>query len=430
MEAHQQSRRQFFENAAKFNRTQPLPPLKKPQRVNSLSMTHNGKNDADSILISAAKCISPVDETNAANTSSSTTKTSSVFESDKYHVANASPLTDQESRPTTPISKLIQRFTSEVLNSEIIRPKPQSQSYLKESFIFQTSDDPHTSLRSTADSATQSTFLPSVFQSNTVMPDSMKPTDTAVPLESPNLLQPAKTSVQQPDTEINGVTLHHPPDFWMCTNSAEPISQPSPITDGATDNSNQAASLLMPETSITDSEALGTINHTPLIARKVQITEAVPFRPPEWVKLPVTGIDQTDAGPSWIQVSSSSSVKMAGSFSQPLSVAQSHLTRASSFCSYPVTERSIVAHTSTERFTGEAIQPNKAPDTSQCKATNSRIFVSKWDSLNTREQSNSNFQRRHQFDRRSSTSSLTSFPRRSQMPSIPVKSLVKKFSNN
>jgi hypothetical protein len=185
----------------------------------------------------------------------------------------------------------------------------------------------------------------------------------------------------------------------------------------------------MPQTFITDSVVLGTINHTPEVAKKVQITEAVPFMPPEWVKLSGSSVDQTDA------VSSSSSVKMAGCSSQPSSVAHQHLTRASSFHSYPVTERtqrsmSCVCPTSSERI-GQYIKPNKAPDiTSPYKKTNSRICVSKWQSPNEPEHSNSNFHSCGQVVRRSSTSSLTSFPRRSKMPSIPVKSLVKKFSAN
>jgi hypothetical protein len=427
MEAHQQSRQQFFENTAKFNCTRPLPPLKKPQRVKSFSVSHSGKNGTDSKLISTAEFISPTDETDAADTSSSTTKTSSAFASDKFHVANASPLTDQKSRPTTPISKLIQQFTSEMLNSEMPHPKPQPQSSVNESLIFQATDDTHTSWRSTADSTTQSsTVFSSVSQSDTVMHNSMKPTATAVPLKPPNLVQPAKTFVQQPNTESNAVTLCRPSYFWTCTDSSESTLQPASI--GGTVTSNRAASIPLPQTYNTDSVALGTISHTPLLARKVQMTEAVPFRPPEWVKLPVTSVDQTDVGPSWIQVSSSSTVKMAGCSSQPSSVVQPHLTRASSFCSYPVTERSIpcVSPTSTERFTGKTIQHNEALDTpSPCKT---RTSVSKWESPNKPEQSNSNFH--GQIVRRSSTSSLASFPRRSQMPSIPVKSLVKKFSAN
>jgi hypothetical protein len=429
MEARQQSRQQLIENTAKFSRTRPLPPLKKPQRVKSLSVSHSGKNGAGSTLISTAKFISPTDEIDAADASSSTTKTSSAFASDKFHAANASPLTDQKSRPTTPISKLIQQFTSEILNSEMPHPKPQSQSSVKESLIFQATDDTHTSWRSTADSGTQSSIVfSSVFQSDTIMHNSRKPTATAVPFKPPNLVQSAKTSVQQPNTESNGVTLRRPSYFWTCTNSSEPTSQLSSITDAGTVTSNRAASLLLPQTYNTDSAALGTISHTPLLARKVQITEAVPFRPPEWVKLPVTSVDQTDVGPSWIQVSSSSAVKVAGCPSQPSSVVQPHLTRASSFCSYSVTERSIpcVSPTSTEGFTGKTIQHNEALDTaSPCKT---RTYVSKWESLNKPEQSNSNSH--SQIVRRSSTSSLTSFPRRSQMPSIPVKSLVKKFLAN
>ncbi|XP_023702734.1 cell wall protein RBR3-like [Cryptotermes secundus] len=395
METCQQSRQQLFENTAKFNHTQPLPPLQKPQRVQSLFVSHNANKDADSILISTTKCIPPADEIDAADTSSSTTKrTSSAFASDKFHVANASPLTNQNSRPTTPISKLIQRFTSEMLNYEIPSPKLQSQSFVKESLKFKPTDD--TSWTSTAAS---STVFPSVFQSNAIMHDAAKLAATTVPFKTPNVVQPT-SSVQQSKTECNDITLRRPSFFWGRTNSAEPMLQCSLITQ--TGISNRTVSLHMPQT----------------------------FRPPEWAKLPATGVDQTDAGSSWIQISSSTNVKTAGCSSQPTSVAQQHLTRASSFHSYPVTERSLscVYPTSSES-TGQPIQPNKAPDiTSPYKTTNSRIFVSKWDSPNKPEDSNSNFHRCSQVVRRCSTSSLTSFPRQSKMRSIPVKSLVKKFS--
>lgn len=428
MEAPQQSRRRLFENTAKFNRTQPLPPLQKPQRVQSLSVSHNGKHDAGSILFSAAKFIPPADEIDAADTSSSTTKRSSAFATDKFHVANTSSLAHQKSRPTTPISKLIQQFTSEMLNSEIPSPKPQSQSSVKESLKFKPTDDTHTSWRSTAAS---STVFPSMFQSNTVVHDTMKLAATAVPFKPLNMGKSTKTSVQQPNTESNGVTLRRPSYFWRRSNSAEPILQRSLIAETGTVTSNSAVLVQLPQTFIADPVVLGAINHIPEVATKVQITEAVPFRPPKWVKLPTTSVDQTDAGPSWSQVSSSSNVKMAGCSMQPSSVAQQHLTRASSFHSYPVTEgsTSCVSPTSSERITGQSIQPNKAPDiTSPYKTTNSRIFVSKWESPNKPEHSNSNFHSRGEVVRRSSTSSLTSFSRRSKMPSIPVKSLVEKFS--
>jgi hypothetical protein len=425
MEAPKQSRQQLFENTAKFNRTQPLPALRKPQRVQSLSVSHNCKNDAGSILFSTPKFIPPADEINTAVTSSSTTRRSSAFASDKFHVANASSLDQQKSRPTTPISKLIQQFTSEILS-----PKPQSQSSVKESLKFKPTDDTHTSWRSTAAS---STVLPSEFQSSTVVHNTIKPAATAIPFKSLNMVKPSKTSVQQSNTESNGVTLRRPSYFWRRTNSAEPILQCSLITETGTVTSKRAVSLQMPQTFITDSVVRGAINHIPEVATKVQTTEAVPFRPPEWVKLPATSVDQTDSGPSRIRISSNSSVKMAGRSSQPSSVAQQHLTRASSFHSYPVTERSMscVSPTSSERITGQSIQLNKAPGiTSPYETTNTRIFVSKWESPNKPKHSNSNFHSCGQVVQCSSSSSLTSFSCPSKTASIPVKSLVKKFSRN
>jgi hypothetical protein len=201
----------LFENTAKFNRTQPLPPLQKPQRIQSLFVSHNGKNDAGCILISTAKLIPPADEVDTADTSSYTTKrSSSAFESDTFHVANVPPLTPHNSRPTTPISKLIQRFTSKMLNSEIPSPELQSQSSVRESLELKSTDDTHTSWRSTAAS---STVFPSVSQSNTVMHDAMKLAATAVPFKPPNVVEPAKTFVQQTNTESDGIALRSPSYF-------------------------------------------------------------------------------------------------------------------------------------------------------------------------------------------------------------------------
>jgi hypothetical protein len=490
-EAHHQYRLQFLENRAKFNHTQALPPTPKAGTVKSLfSAYYNGKNDADSILNSTEKLFVPnTDEIDAANTFPSTTKMSSFVLSDD---ANALPLTHEKSRSITPISELIQRFTSEMLNSEISSLEPQSQSSVKESLEFKPNDNTQTSWMLTVGSLPQSPTISSAFEAKE---------------------EPIETSV------LHFVTLRRPSDFYKQKSrdikSTEPSLQQSLVTDKDTVASKRAASLQMPPSSNVDSGVLVTVKHTPQVARKAHITTAIPFRPPYWVKLPETSTDETDATTSWIPLSSSSveatgsptesSVVQphpprASSFQSSVvqphptrassfqsSVVQPHPTRASSFQSYgvqhpsrassfqsyvarpiltraaslqsyPMTEGSTSSeapassllllrsqeqrmhdlrkeqNSSSERIIRQSIQPNKAPNiklsSSYKPSTNSVNLISNRESPNNHELNNSHFVSSVKLVRHSSTGTLMSFPRRSQTPTVPVKLLVKKFSAN
>jgi hypothetical protein len=88
---------------------------------------------------------------------------------------------------------------------------------------------------------------------------------------------------------------------------------------------------------------------------------------------------------------------------------------------------------SSEIIARQSIQYNRAPDItlSSCKpSTSSENFIHNRESPNNCEFNTSHLHSNVKFPSRSSTSSLVSFPRRSQMPSVPVKSLIKKFSAN
>jgi hypothetical protein len=447
MDPYHQYTQQFIENRAKFNHTQALPPTPRAPTTEALSSAcHNGKIDA-------------------ANTLSSTTKMSSSVLTDD---ASALPLTHGKSRSITQISELIQRFTSEMLNSEIPSLEPQSQSSMEEPLEFKPNDGiAQTSWRSTMGSLPQSpTISSSAFKANTTRHDHVKWTTLSLPPKSLNLMKPTETSVQ------HGVTLRHPSDFCRLENhdikSTEPLLEQSVMTDTDTVASKRAASLQMPPSSNVDSGVFGTIKRTPQVARKAHTTTALPFRPPNWVKLPKTSTDETDATPTWIPLSSSSA-EVTGS-STEASVGQPHLSRTSSFQSYvaqpiltrtyslqsyPATEGSTSSeacassqmilrsqerrvsdlrkeqNSSSARIIRKSIEPNKAPNatlSSYTPSIKSENLISKWESSNNNELSNSHLQSNVKFIRRSSSSSLLSFPRRSQMPTIPVKLLVKKFS--
>lgn len=469
LEAQHQQRQQFIKARAKFIRTQA------PQTVKALlSVSDNGKNDADNVLISTEKLlfVPQTDEVDAANTLSSTTKMSLSVSS---YDANTLPLTHQRPRSITPISELIQRFTSEMLNSETSSPQPQSQTSMKKSLEFKTNDDTQYSWKSTAGSPPQPpTVLSSAFQADMSRDDTVKQTTLSAPLKPLNLVKPAETSVH------HGVILRRPSDFFKLENqeinSGGPLLQQSLMTD--TVASNRATSLHMPPSSNVDSGVLVTIKRT-----SQAVTKAIPFRPPNWVKLPDTSTDQTDSAPSWAPLSRSS-VTVTESSTQS-TVAQPHMTRASSFQSnvappvltrasfqsnvarpvltrasslqsYPVTEGSTSSEApassllfsgsrdqrtsnltreqnSSEIIARQSIQYNRAPDItlSSCKpSTSSENFIPNRESPNNREFNTSRLHSNVKFPSRSSTSSLVSLPRRSQMPSISVKSLIKKFSAN
>jgi hypothetical protein len=540
LEARQQYRQQFLAIRAKFNRDQALPSTPKPRAVRSLPPVSQYREYNASSLETANAVLLPVpptDQTDAFGTLSYTSETSSVPSGDKFD-AKTIPLMHEKSRSITPLSEIIQRFTSEMMNSDISSVKLETQSSVKESLDPESSDVTHSSGESTADSFSQSPMVSSTFQANATNQDTLTPVVLAAPLQTPNLPKPTEALDQHSYIESD-ITLRRPSNFWRHPNSAEPLLQESLVANPGTVVSERAVSLQMPSTYITDTEALETDKDKPVAKLLSVCVTAAPFRPPEWVKVPevpVANGDQTDAAPSQIPLLPSSTVEMAGSCTQPSSVAQPLLTRSSLFHAYPVTEGSSsdgdfissLAHLrrqeqrlsdvsrdqnlSSERFARQAIQPEKAPNAvpmtgfatqpsvaqpslprassfhsytmtegstssrasipllpylrsqeqilsdsrtnqnlsserfakqaiqsqktpniplSQQKQIDSVDFISKDESANKHKYSNSRFQSNSPFVRRSgTTSSWTSFPRRSQMPSIPVKALVKKFSAN
>ena len=341
LEARQQYRQQFLAIRAKFNNDQALPSTHKPRAVRSLPPAcQNHEDNAGSLEISNAKLllVPPTDETDAWGTLSYTSETSSVPSGEKFD-AKTIPVTDEKSRSITPISGIIQRFTSEIMNSEISSPKLQTQSSVKELLDSESSDVTQFSWESTAGSFSQSPMISSTFQGNATNHDTVTPAVLASPLQTPNLLKPTEAVAQHSDIESD-VTLRCPSDFWRHPNSAEPLLQESLVTNTGTVVSKRAVSLQMPPSYITEPEALETDRDSP-VAKQCNLTlTAIPFRPPEWVKVPVTNGDQTDVAPSQIPLLPSSPVEMAGSSTHPPPVAQPLLTKSSSFSYYPVTEGS------------------------------------------------------------------------------------------
>jgi hypothetical protein len=318
---------------------------------------------------------------------------------------------------------------------------------------------------------------------------------------------------------------------------ANQIEDCSALSDTSeTSSSVPFISLQMQPTYVTDSEAL-EIDKTMPVCKQVNASPfAVPFMPPEWVKLPVTSGGQTDEVQSQISLLPSSTLEMAESSKEPTSdveplltssslfhsdpvtegnsshgaftsslphlehqgqglsdvstdrnlssegstrqaihpqnapnamamtgfstqsyFAQSCLTEASSFHFDHVTEGSTsdgasvsslpylkrqeqrinnagkIQNLSSEGFAREVIQPQNTPNIplSPQKQTDSVNFDSIDGSENKYKRVTSRFQSEGQTVRRfDTTSSRTSFTRRSQTPSIPVKTLIKKFSAN
>lgn len=458
LEAHRQYRQQFLENRSKCNHIQALPSTPKSQTVKHLSsVSQNYNTDADRISFCSEKLlfVPPTDEIDAADT-----LFSSVSSGDKSYVANSLPLPHQKSRSVTPISELIQRFTSEILKSEISSLKHQTQSSVEGSLEFKPNNDTHTSQKLTEDPLPHApvTFS-SALQTNTTVHDIVRPVVLAVPLRPSNVMIAPESSFQHSYTENDGATLRRPSFFQRReghdTNSARSSLQQSLMTDTGMIVPNGTASLHMPPTSIAGSGVLETIEHSPQVARRVQIaTAAIPFKPPNWVKFPETSVSQTDAAPPQ-NLLPYSGIRMAGSSTQPSFVTRTSLTRASSFNSYPVTEGSTsseaftsslpylngqkqrrsdfsIDQNSYERITRQSIQANKAPNItlSSYKPSTYSGNISERKSPNHHEHNSLPLHSSTRFVRRSSTSSLISSPRRSQTPSIPVKTLVKKFSAN
>lgn len=523
-------RQQFLATRAKFNHDQVLPSTPKPRAVRTWpSASQNHRDNAQLLLVP------PTNQMDACSTLSYTSKTSSSVPSGDKFDAKTTPLPHEQSCSVTPLSETIQRFTSEIMNSEIPSMELQSQLSVKESLDSETSDGTHSSWEATAGSFSQTPMVSPTFRGNATHHDTLQPVVLAAPLQIPNLLKQTETLDQHSDIESD-VILCHLSDSWLHPSSAEPLVQESLVTNTDTFVSQRAISLQTPPTYVTDSEALETDINTPVCKQVNTSLTAIPFRSCERAKLPVTIDDKTDEAQSQISLLPSSTFEMVGSSTQPTSAAEpllmtsslfhsypvkegssSHgasisslphlrhqeqrlsdvstdqnlssersarqaiqpknapnemamkgyptqpsvvqpcLTSASSFHSYHMTERSTsngasvsslpflksqeqrindpsrVQNLSSERFTREVFQPQTTPNIplSPQKQNDSVDFVSNDESENKHKRSNSHFNSNGQFVRRPGTSSFrTSFQRRSQTPSTPVKLLIKKFSAN
>ena len=529
LEAHQYYRQQFLATRAKFNHDEALPSTLKPRAVRIWpSASQNHRDNAQLLLVP------PTNQIDGCSTLSYTSKISMFVSSGDEFDAKTAPLQHEQSCSTSPLGEIIEKFTSEITNSEIPSMELQSRSSVKESLDSESSDGTHSFWESTAGSFAQTPMFSRTLRGNAVHHDTLQPVLLAAPLQTPNLLKQTEALDQHSDIESD-VILHHLSDSWLHPNSAEPLVQES-VTNTDTIVFQRAISLQMPPTYVTDSEALETDINTPVRKEVKTSLTAVPFRPCEWAKLPVTNGDKTDEAQSQISLLPSSTFEMEGSSMQPTSAAEpllmkspffhsypvregssSHvasisslphlrhqeqrlsdvstdqnlssersarqaiqpknapneiamkgystqpsvvqpcMTRAPPFHSYHVTEESTsngvsvsslpylksqeqrindpsrVQNLPSERFAREVIQPQTTPNIplSPQKQTDSVDFVSNDESENKHKHSNSRFNSNGQFVRRPGTSSFrSSFQRRSQTPSVPVKLLIKKFSEN
>lgn len=445
LEAHQQDR-QFVPTGAKLNHDQALPSTPKPRVVRSWPPASQNYEDNAQLLL-----VPPTNQIDACSTLSYTSETLSVPSGDKFD-AKTAPLPHEQSHSITPLSEIIQRFTSEIMISEIPSMKLQSQSSVKESLDSESSDGTHSLCESTTGLFAQTPTVSPTFRGNAPNHDTLQPVVPAAPLQTPNLLKQTEALDQHSDIE-NDVTLCHLSDCWLDPNSAEPVVKESLVTNTDTIASKRDISSQLSPTCVTDSEAL----ETPVYKKIYPSPTAVPFRPPEWVKLPVTNGNQTGEAQSQISLLPSSTLEMAESSTQPTAVVEPLLTESSLLHSYPVTEGSTsdgasvsslpylksqeqrindpsrVQNFSSERFAKEVSQPQKTPNIplSPQKQTDSVNFVSKHERENKHKHINSRFRSEGESVRLSRNSSFqSSFPRRSQMPTVPVKTLIKKFSAN
>jgi len=392
----------------------------------------------------------------ACSTLSYTSETSSSVPSCDKFDAKTSPLPHEQLHSITPLSEIIQEFTSEIMISEIPSMKLQSQSSVKESLDSESSDGTHSLCESTTGPFAQTPMFSPTFHGNAPNHDTLQPVVPAAPLQTPNLLEQTEALDQHSDIE-SYVTICHLSDSSLQPNSAEPLVKESLVTNTDTVASKRDISLQMQPTHVTDPEALEIDVDIPVFQEINAAPTALPFRPPEWVKLPVTNSDQTDEAQSQISLLPSSTLEMAESSTQPTAVVEPLLTKSSLLQSYPLTGGSTsdrasvsslpylksqkqrindpirVQNFSSERFAKEVIQPKKTPNIplSPQKQTDSVDFVSKDESEKKHKHINSRFHSEGQSVQHSGTPSFrSSFQRRSQTPSIPVKSLIKKFSAN
>jgi len=270
------------------------------------------------------------------------------------------------------------------------------------------------------------------------------------------LLKQTEALDQHSDIE-NDVTICHLSDFILHPNSAEPLVKESLVTNTDTTASKRDISLQMQPTYVTDSEALETDTGTPIRKEVITSVTAVPFTPPEWAKLLVTNSDQTGEAQSQISLLPSPSLEVAESSKQttavfeplppkslmlhPCLVTEGSTSDEASVSSLPylksqeqrINDPIRVKNFTSERFAKEVFRPKKTPNIplSPQKKTDSVDFVSKDESENKHKHINSRFHSEGQAVLRSGTPCFrASSQRRSQTPSIPVKSLIKKFSGN
>jgi len=435
LEAHQQYRQQFVATRAKLNHDQALPSTPKPRAVRSWPPASQNYEDNAQLLL-----VPPTNQIDACSTLSYTSETLSAPSGEKFD-AKTAPLPHERSHSVIPLSEINQRFTSEIPSMKF-----QSQSSVKESLDSKSSNGTHSLCESTTGLFAQTPMVSPTFHGT------LQPLVPAAPLQTPNLLKQTMALDQHSDIE-NDVTLFHLSDSWLHPNSTEPLVNESLVTNTDTVASKRDISSQMPPTYVTDSEALETSVYKQVYASLT----AVPFRPPNWVKLPVTNGDETDEAQSQISLLPSSTLEMAESSTQPTAVVEPPLTKSSLLHSYPVTEGSIsdgasfsslpdlksqeqrisdpsrVENFSSEKFAKEVIQPQKTPNIpfSPQKQTAAVDVVSNAKSENKHKHINSRFHSEVQSVQLSRTSSSrSSFQRRSQMPTIPVKTLIQKFSAN
>jgi len=451
LEAYQQYRQQFVPTTAELTHDQALPSTPKPQVVSSCPPASQNYEDIAQLLL-----VPPTDQIDACSTLSYTSETSSSAPSSDKFDAKTAPLPHEQSHSITSLNEIISVFTSEIRISEIPSMKLKSQSSMKESLDSESSDGTRSLFEFTTGSFAETPVVSPTFHGNAPYHNMLQPVVPASPPQTPNLLKQTEALDQHSDIESD-FTICHLVDFSLHPNSAEPLVKESLVTNTDTTASKRDISLQMQPTYVTDSEALLIDIATPVYQKFNTSLTAVPFRPPEWVELPVTNSDQTGEAESQISLLPSSTLEVAEPSTQTTAVFEPLQTKSFLLHSYPVTEGSTsdeasvsslpylksqekrindpikVKNFTSDRFAKEVIRPQKTPNIplSPQKKTDSIDFVSKNASENKHKHIHSRFPSEGQSVVRSGTPGFrSSFKRRSQTPSVSVKSLIKKFSDN
>lgn len=497
-------RQHFLENRAKFNQNEYPASVSKPQLIKSSSLIQ-------------------------ANDESDSTRTLPVS---SYTESDDADSEQKQARSVTPISELIQRFTTEILNSE------SSQSQVSASKFMQTNDK--------SSSPTILSMTPKKIESPITAKN--EATIFAIPFIPPNW---AKNSNQESNTEDAEVTLRRPSEF-LRNESGRTLSRQSslevqPITE--TGRKQNITSLQM---SITKPEIFQSLSNSPKLPRRaekmnVDETDSKSTDFPSWIPLSQNSngekstvsesnvfyprhfrsssfrstlltkdskksseksqnvlspkklnIDETDSRtsdhPSWVPLSQDSkeeksSVSKDKAFyprhlrssafqstllmkngrrnsekaqsylsSKKLSVDETDLTTSDNPSLVPSShstngKKSSVSRSNIPQFYGSpSYQSTSASLTDKISNTSTSSFVSETqnsdqnieESVEIRKHSTTSINRPSsklgdkyieavhspKFTRRHSSNSLMSFPRRSQTPTVPVKSLVQKYSSN